>query len=38
MLKIKDDYDLNNLEKYGFEHIVGEYEPLCDFYNSIKIN
>lgn len=20
MLKIKDDYDLNNLKKYGFEH------------------
>lgn len=26
MLKIKDDYDLNNLKKYGFEHIVGNDE------------
>ena len=23
MLKIKDDYDLNNLKKYGFEHEKG---------------
>ena len=38
MLKIKDDYDLNNLKKYGFEHIIGEYEPLCNFDCQTKIN
>lgn len=26
MLKIKDDYNLNNLDKYGFKHIVGNDE------------
>lgn len=38
MLKIKDNYDLNNLKKYGFEHIVGEYKPLCDFDCQIRIS
>lgn len=38
MLKIKDDYDLNNLKKYGFEHCVRNYEPLCDFDCQTKIN
>lgn len=35
---IKDDYDLNNLKKYGFEHIVGEYKPLCDFDYQTRIS